>query len=129
MIEYGEHYASVSGGRGDPINVLAQTRPVATSLDTWKRELASDPRKHALAADIVTKLDPRDVALWGFEHSALLPQYAQPAPDVAPPTKRKTNSFLLQRRIMLALKKDIRQRPHGKLVERLRYYCNVLLRD
>jgi hypothetical protein len=41
----------------------------------------------------------------------------------------KTTGFVMQRRIMLALKKDIRQRPHGKLVERLRYYCNVLLRE
>ena len=30
---------------------------------------------------------------------------------------------------MLALKKDIDKRPHGKLVRRVRYYCNVLLRD
>jgi hypothetical protein len=30
---------------------------------------------------------------------------------------------------MLALKKDIHKRPHGKLVKRVKYYCDVLLRD
>ena len=30
---------------------------------------------------------------------------------------------------MLALRKDIHHRPHGKLVERIKYYCDVLLRD
>jgi hypothetical protein len=30
---------------------------------------------------------------------------------------------------MLALKKDIHERPHGAIVKRLRYYCDVLLRE
>lgn len=126
MVDYGEHYTPPAGGRGDPIKVQQEARPVATSLDKWAGELASDPDKRALAQDIVAGLDPSDVALWGFEHDALLPAELGPAHK---PKKLKANSFMLQRRIMLALKKDIRQRPHGKLVERLRYYCNVLLRE
>jgi hypothetical protein len=126
MVDYGEHYQPAHAGRGDPISVQREARPVATSLDKWAGELASDPDKHAHAQDIVASLDPNDVALWGFEHDKLLPERLGPA---AKPKKLRSNSFLLQRRIMLALKKDIRQRPHGKLVERLRYYCNVLLRE
>jgi hypothetical protein len=126
MIDYGAHYQPAPGGRGDPINVQRQSRPVADSLDKWSGELASDPDKRALAADIVASLHPDDVALWGFVHDELLPRELGPAKR---PTKPKTSAFLLQRRIMLALKKDIRQRPHGKVVERLRYYCNVLLRE
>jgi hypothetical protein len=30
---------------------------------------------------------------------------------------------------MLALKKDIDTRPHGKLVRKMKYYCDVLLRE
>lgn len=126
MVEYGEHYKPARDGRGDPIKVRHEARPVATSLDKWAGELASDPDKRALAQDIVAGLDPSDVALWGFEHATLLPEELGPARK---PKKLKANSFVLQRRIMLALKKNIRQRPHGKLVERLRYYCNVLLRE
>jgi hypothetical protein len=126
MVNYGEHYQAPADGRGDPINVQRESRPVATSLDKWAGELASDPQKRALAEDIVASLDPSDVALWGFAHDELLPRELGAA---SKPKKLKTNSFILQRRIMLALKKDIRQRPHGKLVERLRYYCNVLLRE
>lgn len=126
MVEYGDHYRPVPGGRGDPINVQAHSRPVASSLDTWASELANDDAKRAVAADIVSKLVPSDVALWGFEHSTLLPASTH---ATVTPKKPSLNSFMLQRRVMLALKKDIRQRPHGKLVERLRYYCNVLLRE
>ena len=126
MVDYGEHYHAPRAGRGDPINVHREARPVATSVDKWAGELASDPDKRALAQDIVASLDPSDVALWGFEHEKLLTTELGAATKLKKP---KTNSFVLQRRIMLALKKDIRQRPHGKLVERLRYYCNVLLRE
>ncbi|HET8936647.1 MAG TPA: sulfotransferase [Polyangiales bacterium] len=129
MVDYGEHYQAPRAGRGDPISVRRETRPVATSVDKWAGELAGDPDKRALAEDIVASLDPSDVELWGFEHAALLPHLNTEPGATTKPTKLKTNSFILQRRIMLALKKDIRQRPHGKLVERLRYYCNVLLRE
>ena len=47
----------------------------------------------------------------------------------APPPKPPRNNYTLQRRIMLALKKDIHSRPHGKLVKRVKYYCDVLLRE
>jgi hypothetical protein len=126
MVDYGEHYQPARAGRGDPINVQREARPVATSLDKWAGELAGDPAKRALAENIVANLDPADVALWGFDHDALLPKELGPA---RLPNKLRASSFVLQRRLMLALKKDIRARPHGKLVERLRYYCNVLLRE
>jgi hypothetical protein len=131
MVDYGQHYQAPRAGRGDPINVQREARPVATSVDKWAGELASDPDKRALAEDIVASLDPSDIELWGFEHETLLPPLSRLTEPGATtkPKKLKTNSFILQRRIMLALKKDIRQRPHGKLVERLRYYCNVLLRE
>jgi hypothetical protein len=47
----------------------------------------------------------------------------------APAPKPVRNSYTFQRRVMLALKKDIHSRPHGKLVKRVKYYCDVLLRD
>jgi hypothetical protein len=70
--------------------------------------------------------------LWGFDRAQIQRQLSDDAQDVAPAPSRsklKLSSYRLQRRIMLALKKDIRERPHGKLIERIRYYCNVLLRE
>ena len=46
-----------------------------------------------------------------------------------PAPKPPRNNYTLQRRIMLALKRDIHNRPHGKLVKRVKYYCDVLLRE
>ena len=32
-------------------------------------------------------------------------------------------------RVMLALKKNIASRPHGRVIKRIKFYCDVLLRD
>jgi len=135
-VNYGEHFSGVVKGRGDPLTVHTQSRPVQTSLARWKAELATDAIKRELAHDIIATLVPEDVERWGYAQSALLKEIAAIVP-AAPsraetPTRsprRKITSYLLQRRIMLALKKDIRQRPHGRIIERIRYYCNVLLRE
>jgi hypothetical protein len=133
MIDYGAHYAPARSGLGDPITVHNELRPVATSLDKWSSELAKDAAKRQLALGIIEALDHADLALWGFDRDQILAELARShtAHDAgaSPRRGRRLNSYLLQRKIMLALKKDIRHRAHGKLVERIRYYCNVLLRE
>lgn len=126
-VNYGQHFDSSRPGMGDPITVHAQSRPVDSSIDKWVTELAGDPKKLELAAEIVAALDPDDVRLWGFDKPQLLAPVAQASGGSYKPPK--ANNYIWQRRIMLALKRDIRARPHGKMLEKVRYYCNVLLRE
>ena len=134
-VHYGERFGGEAGhasaGSGDPIGVAAHDKPVDSSVDKWTAELIADPEKEALALAILEKLAPDDVRLWGFDPTALLEplERAREAGNAGAYKKPKLNSFVLQRKIMLALKKDIDRRPHGKLIRRVRYYCNVLLRD
>jgi hypothetical protein len=125
-VEYGKG-APVKKGMGDPITVHTQDRPVTHSVDKWAAELAHDAAKRALAEDMIGRIDPADLEAWQWPVEALW------APiEVAgggPPPKPARNSYTFQRRVMLALKKDIHKRPHGKLVKRVKYYCDVLLRD
>ena len=71
--------------------------------------------------------DPEDLAEWGFDEASLWAPYERESGTQAP--KRTLNSYTFQRKVMLALKKDIDTRPHGKLVRRVKYYCDVLLRE
>jgi Sulfotransferase family len=130
-VQYGDRFDANAAGRGDPITVAKERRPVETSLNKWVAELLEDSAKLTLASQIVHKLDADDLHHWGFEKSQLLAPLEQSrrAGDAAGFKKPPSNNHILQRRIMLALKKDIRQRPHGKLLEKVRYYCNVLLRE
>jgi hypothetical protein len=137
-VDYGDHYQAPRAGMGDPIAVHTQKRPVSTSVDKWRSELAQDRRKLDLAREIISALEPEDVSLWGFDKAQLREaidssEGGRGAGEGAPvsnghaPPRR--NFYVLQRRVMLALKRDIHQRPHGKWLEKVRYYCNVLLRE
>jgi hypothetical protein len=128
-VNYGERFEA-KAGMGDPITVGQHSAPVATSVEKWVDELVQDEAKLKLAQEIVARLDAKDVRLWGFDKDSLLePVEAARSRDQKPFKKPKMNSYVFQRKVMLALKKDIDKRPHGKLIKRVRYYCNVLLRE
>ena len=78
-------------------------------------------------APVESRLDPADLEVWGWTTQNVFAPLEE-AGGQAPP-KPVLNSYTFQRKVMLALRKDIRKRPHGKVVERLRYYCDVLLRE
>lgn len=134
-VDYGERFEGskthAAAGSGDPIGVGTHKRPVAESVDKWALELIADDDKLALAREIAGSLDPDDVRLWGYDRGRLLEpvEQARAAGKAGKELKPKLNSFVLQRRIMLALKKDIDRRFHGKVLRRVRYYCDVLLRE
>jgi hypothetical protein len=128
MLRYGEHYQGSRRGPGDPIRVDQHARAVDSYVDAWHAALAQDRERRAIAEEIVAGLDADDVRLWGYEHATLLPPESLDTRGVRE-ARTRLNAHKIQRRIMLALKRDIRGRPHGKLVQRLRYYCNVLLRE
>lgn len=132
-VNYGDRYGAVThtakAGSGDPIGVGQHTRPVATSIEKWVDELRSDAEKLALAQQIVARLDPDDLRTWGYDPDALFKPMDAATGARLDYAKPKLNNFMLQRKIMLALKKNIDTRPHGKLLKRVRYYCDVLLRE
>jgi hypothetical protein len=125
-VEYGRA-GETKKGMGDPITVDQQGRPVTASVDKWALELAADEDKRALAESMVARLEGPDLAAWQWPPEALWAPLEAAGGGPAPKPPR--NNYTLQRRIMLALKRDIHSRPHGKLVKRVKYYCDVLLRE
>jgi len=125
-VEYGRAGPAKSG-MGDPITVNREERPVADKIDKWAAELAHDADKRELAEQMIERIDPADLEAWQWPAEALWAPIEMAGGAPAPKPAR--NSYTFQRRVMLALKKDIHSRPHGKLVKRVKYYCDVLLRD
>jgi hypothetical protein len=126
-VNYGKRFEA-KAGMGDPIGVKQHDRPTTQSLDKWVPELQADAPKLALARQLIDRLSDEDLSVWGYDKASLFEPLTQalgrPAPK--PPV---FNKYVFQRRVMLALKKDIAQRPHGKLIKRVKYYCDVLLRE
>lgn len=125
-VEYGTRFDSKKGP-GDPISVEKHDRPVTSSKEKWAAELRADEAKLALARDMIDRLADEDLQAWGNPKATIF-DALETAGGTAPP-RRVLNSYTLQRRVMLALKRDIHERPHGRVLKKLRYYCDVLLRE
>ncbi|MGB0678530.1 MAG: sulfotransferase family protein, partial [Polyangiales bacterium] len=114
-------------GRGDPFTVSREQRPVTDSLERWAAEVQGSAHKSALARAMLQRLDPADLHFWGGDAERLLAPLAQRQRGQV--KARPWNRYRIERAIFLALRRDIHKRPHGRLLKRLRYYCDVLLRD
>jgi len=125
-VEYGKR-GPMKEGMGDPITVNRHDRPVTDSTEAFADELATDPAKLALARTMIERLDDADLVAWRWPRERIFESVERAGGT--PPRKPVWNSYTLQRKVMLALKKDIHQRPHGKIVAKLKYYCDVLLRE
>ena len=127
-VEYGKH-DHVIKSYGDP-KVSAQSRPTTASIDSWSIELANDEHKLELAKSVIKPLDPEDIALWGYNKASLFDKVAL-AKGVKPKKDKKwtANSYRFKRKILISLKKDINNRAHGKILKKVKYYCDVLLRE
>lgn len=125
-VDYGTRFSGKKGP-GDPITVSQHSRPVTDSLHKWAAELAKDEKKRELAERMIDRIGPEDLVTWGWPRETIFDALTK-THGTAPP-KPIVNAYTLQRKVMLALKKDIHQRPHGALVKKVRYYCDVLLRE
>ena len=126
-VEYGEHRHE-KGSFGDP-KVDDHGRPVAKSVATWASELTADPSKLRFAREIISELDPEDLAAWGYPKDELWAPLEGAAAPPAPGLRWKLNPYRLQRKVLLTLKKDIHTSALGSAARRVRYYCDVLLRE
>lgn len=113
-------------GMGDPIGVARHDRPVTDSVARWAATVAQDEQKLALAQRMIAGCSAQDLEAWGYDQESL---WAPLEGAVGAPSKRVVNRYTLKRRLLLALKKDVDQRWHGKLLRRVKYYCDVILRD
>jgi hypothetical protein len=129
VVEYGKHQHE-QGSYGDP-KVKHETRPTTKSVSRWATELANDPHKLEIAHKVVDKLDPEDVKTWGYDKARLFDKVAEAAGQ-APPKKDKRwmlDSYRLKRTVFMTLRKDIHRNQLGKVVRRVKYFCDVLLRE
>jgi Sulfotransferase family len=128
-IEYGKHEHD-SKGLGDPLGVNRHTRPVTESVEKWASELAADPAKLAIVRDMVGRIDDVDLDTWGFPRAAFFaPVEAASANGVHPPSGAPLlDRYRLQRKLLVALRRNIDHNAFGRLVRRVRLMCDVLLR-
>lgn len=131
MIEYGaaERPARpVAAGLGDPLTVDRETRPNLQSVGKWTEALAADAVRLGQCREISARLTDEDLAAWGLSGPDLRRELAEIAPKEAGPSRSQLSRYALERRVLVALRRDIHGNALGRLVRRVRTLCDVLLR-
>ncbi|MEN8161209.1 MAG: sulfotransferase [Myxococcota bacterium] len=131
MVEYGnaEGPAPAAGrGRGDPITVARETRPTTRSVGKWAAQLAQDPTLLTQCREIAERLADDDLAVWGTPGPELRKALAEIVPTGQPAPKPRLTRYALERRLLVALRRNIHENAFGRLVRRVRTVCDVLLR-
>jgi hypothetical protein len=90
--------------------------------------MAGDAEKVAQARAILAALSDEDLATWGYERARIEAELAA-VPDVAAPRGRRAlDRYTLERRALVLLRRNIHRNAFGRLIRRVRFVCDVLLR-
>ncbi len=128
-VEYGKH-EHVGGGLGDPISVAKYSKPMTKSIVKWANELAADQSKLAIVQDMVGKLDPDDLATWGYPVETLWEPLENVGEDVSPPKKPGFSMYRLQRKAIVKLRGMVQKSSFLRgTLSKARLFCDVLLRE
>lgn len=120
--------AQVADGLGDPLGVQKHDRPVTSSMDKWVLELAADKRKFEIVAKQLAGVTPEDLEQWGTPKDTLWSAMDEADPKLYKARKQEWSRYVLTRKLLIWLRRDIQNRPHGKIIRKIRFFCDVLLR-
>jgi Sulfotransferase family len=130
MVEYGKLAETPRAGRGlgDPITVDRETRPTTRSIAKWAEALRHDPARLVQCREIAERLADADLALWGTPGPELRRTLAELTPVGSGAPRARLTRYALERRLLVALRRNIHRNAFGRLVRRVRTVCDVLLR-
>lgn len=128
-VEYGKHQHETRG-LGDPIGIRKHSRPTTESIDKWAVEIAASPDRLQLCREIIARLDPDDLAVWGHPLETLWqPLEAAGAAGLKVAAKRWTR-YRIQRQLIVSLRREVqRHAALRRLLSRVRLASDVLLRE
>lgn len=129
MVEYGREGAApkAAAGLGDPITVARETRPTTKSLAKWAAQMADSPDRLEQARRLLERLTDPDLETWGTPRAQIEAELDAARPSGRPP-RRPFSRHALERRLLVRLRRNIHHNALGRLVRRVRFACDVLLR-
>jgi hypothetical protein len=127
-IAYGEQ-GEAPKGLGDPTGVAQHTRPVTTSVSRWAAEIAANPDVLALVTRLVDQLDPADLETLGYPREKIAAQLE--AAKGAPVTVKREAPlrYRLERKALVVLRRNIHTNRLGRMLKRVRFALDVVLRE
>ena len=127
-IEYGET-GDAPKGLGDPTGVQKHTRPVTSSVSKWAAEIAANPEALRLVSRTLDELDPADLETLGYPRADIVAQLEKARGAPVPVKRDAPTRSALQRKMLVALRRNIHQNALGRVLKRLRFALDVVLRE
>lgn len=128
-VEYGRQEPAATG-LGDPIGVKKHQRPTTESVDKWALEIAGRSERLALCREIVARLDPADLALWGHPIDTLWQPLERAAASGLPPPAKNWDRYRIERQLIVTVRGQVARHPLLRaLLRKVRLAADVLLRD
>ncbi len=128
-VEYGRHEPAEQG-LGDPIGVKKHTRPTTESITKWAVEIASQPDRLQLCREMIGRLDPADLELWGYPRATLWQPLDAVLGKGLRPAKKPFNRYRLERFLIVKLRALVRRSGFLRRgLQRIRLGADVLLRE
>jgi hypothetical protein len=131
MVDYGSQGTGnqeATRGLGDPMTVAKQSRPTTESLARWAGDWAGKEEKVVQGRRILEHLVDADLATWGFDRREIEAELAAIPEGGGKGRTRGLSRYSIERRLVVLLRRNIHQNALGKLVRKVRWACDVLLR-
>lgn len=127
-INYGESGEAFKG-LGDPTGVHKHDRPVTTSVSKWAAEIATNPETLALVCTVLDELDPADLETLGYPREKIVKQLEEAKGAKAPIKAKKPFRYTMERRLLVALRRNIHENALGRVLKKARFALDVVLRE
>ncbi|MDH3214439.1 MAG: sulfotransferase [Myxococcales bacterium] len=131
MVEYGsgdDGRGQAARGLGDPITVAREKRPTTRSVERWAQDMAGDPGKVEQAQRILASLTDEDIETWGYARTDIAAALVAVDTGAARRKPGALTRHRIERKLLVFLRRNIHRNAFGRLVRRIRFACDVLLR-
>jgi sulfotransferase family protein len=127
-IDYGER-GEAPKGLGDPTGVARHTRPVTTSVARWATDMASKPGVLEMVGPLIDELDPVDLETLGYPRERIVAELEAARGAPVPIRRESPTRYRLERKVLVALRRNIHTNRLGRVLKRVRFALDVVLRE
>jgi hypothetical protein len=127
-IRYGDSGEAFKG-LGDPIGVAQHARPVTTSVARWASEVAANPDTLALVSEVLAGLTDDDLETLGYPRVTIAAELEAAKGGPVPVRAKAPLRYTMERKLLVALRRNIHQNALGRQLKRVRFALDVLLRE
>jgi hypothetical protein len=117
-------------GLGDPIGVGQHDRPVTSSIKRWAVEIASKPETLDAVMRILERLEDADLEILGYPRAEIVTDLDEAGRSGEKPAKRRQPlRYSLERKTLIRLRRNIHENLLGRILKKLRFALDVILRE